>query len=109
MDTLLEPVLERIDTMSHSPQWQVIDHVMGRLRQQSIAPVQSRSSWLELDGIAPELLGGQDAQAVVNQMRDEWDDRPLVVEDANFLQGLLDNPVVVENFAPLTREAIYER
>jgi hypothetical protein len=109
MDTPLEPVLERIDAMSHSQQWQVIDHVMGRLRQQSIAPTQPRSSWLELDGIAPELLDGQDAQAVVNQMRDEWDDRPLVVEDANFLQGLLDNPVVVENFAPLTREAIYER
>ncbi len=75
MDTPLEQVLERIDAMSHSQQWQVIDHVMGRLRQQSIAPTQTRSSWLELEGIAPELLGGQDAQAIVTQLRDEWDDR----------------------------------
>ncbi len=75
MDTPLEQVLERIDAMSHTQQWQVIDHVMGRLRQQMAAPGQARSSWLELEGIAPELLGEQDAQAVVNQMRDEWDDR----------------------------------
>jgi hypothetical protein len=75
MDTPLEQVFERIDAMSHSQQWQVIDHVMGRLRQQSIVPVQPRSSWLELEGIAPELLGGHDAQAVVKQLRDEWDDR----------------------------------
>jgi hypothetical protein len=109
MDTPLEQVLERIDAMSHSQQWQVIDHVMGRLRQQSIAPVQSRSSWLELDGIAPELLGGQDAQAVVNQMRDEWDDRESVSRDDNFLQEMLDNPVVVENFAPLSQDEIYGR
>jgi hypothetical protein len=109
MDTPLEQVLERIDAMSHSQQWQVIDHVMGRLRQQSIAPVQSRSSWLELDGIAPELLGGQDAQTVVNQMRDEWDDRESVSRDANFLQEMLDNSVVVENFAPLAQDEIYRR
>jgi hypothetical protein len=36
-------------------------------------------------------------------------DAESVLEDANFLQGLLDNPVVVENFVPLTREAIYDR
>jgi hypothetical protein len=60
----------------------------------------------EIDGIAPELLGGKDAQAVANQMRD---DRASMLGDTDFLQGLLDNPVTVEDFAPMTREQIYER
>jgi hypothetical protein len=30
-------------------------------------------------------------------------------DDANFLKGLLENPIVVENFVPLTRDEIYER
>jgi hypothetical protein len=29
--------------------------------------------------------------------------------DVNFLQALLDHPVAVENFVPLTREQIYDR
>jgi hypothetical protein len=60
----------------------------------------------EIDGIAPELLGGKDAQAVANQMRD---DRASMLGDTNCLQGLLDNPMVVEDFVPLTREQIYDR
>jgi hypothetical protein len=30
-------------------------------------------------------------------------------DDANFLKGLLENPIVVENFVPLTRDEMYER
>jgi hypothetical protein len=29
--------------------------------------------------------------------------------EANFLQALLENPVTVENFVPLTRDQIYDR
>lgn len=36
-------------------------------------------------------------------------DMESVLGDANCLQGLLDNPVTVEDFAPMTREQIYDR
>jgi hypothetical protein len=36
-------------------------------------------------------------------------DMESMLGDTDFLQGLLDNPVTVEDFAPMTREQIYDR
>ena len=70
----LSQVLETIDRLTLTERWQVVDHVMGTLREETIALPKSHRSWLELEGIA-ERVTGEDAQDVVNQLRDEWDDR----------------------------------
>jgi hypothetical protein len=37
-------------------------------------PAAARPSWMEIEGIAPDLLGGEDAQAWVSRTRREADE-----------------------------------
>ena len=47
-----------------------------------IAGTKPRHSLLELDGIGQGVWEGIDAQEYVNQMRDEWDERPASMREA---------------------------
>ncbi len=75
MSPLLQQVLQEIEQLTPEEQLEVISHAAEQLKRRTALQTQSKRSWRELRGIAPNLLGGQDAQEWVNQLRREWDDR----------------------------------
>ena len=44
---------------------------MSQLQQRAIVTAKPRKSWQEVEGVAPNLLGGVDAQEYVNSLRDK--------------------------------------
>lgn len=79
MSPLLQQVLQEIEQLTPSEQLEVISHATEQLKRQTATPNQPKRSWRSLRGIAPNLLGGQDAQEWVNQLRGEWDERERVI------------------------------
>ena len=77
MSPHLEAVLQSITQLSSREMLEVISYITEQLKQQAEPEVQVRRSWRELRGVAPNILGGQDAQDWVNQQRDEWEDRQI--------------------------------
>lgn len=77
MSPHLEAVLQSITQLSSREKLEVISYITEQLKQQAEPEVQVRRSWRELRGVAPNILGGQDAQDWVNQQRDEWEDRQI--------------------------------
>ena len=77
MSPHLEAVLQSITQLSSREKLEVISYITEQLKQPAEPEVQVRRSWRELRGVAPNILGGQDAQDWVNQQRDEWEDRQI--------------------------------
>ena len=77
MSPHLEAVLQSITQLSSREKLEVISYITEQLKQQAEPEVQVRRSWRELRGVAPNILGGQDAQDWVNEQRDEWEDRQI--------------------------------
>jgi hypothetical protein len=73
MSPLLQQILHNLEQLTLPEQMQVIEHI--HYLQNRSAVSQPNRSWRDLEGIAPNLLGGEDAQAWVNRSRDEWDER----------------------------------
>lgn len=48
---------------------------MSQIQNRAVITSKPRRSWQDLEGVAPNLLSGEDAQAWANRQRDEWDDR----------------------------------
>jgi spore cortex formation protein SpoVR/YcgB (stage V sporulation) len=71
MSFSIERVLNEIDQLSLVEQMQVLEHLVD-----SVTVTQKpKYKVTEFYGIAPNLLGGEDAQVWVNQVRDEWEER----------------------------------
>lgn len=70
MSPLLQQVLSEIAQLAPEERLQLIAHIQHMENQ-----TQPKKSWQDLEGIAPNLLKGQDAQDWVNQIREEWNDR----------------------------------
>ncbi|HEY9619823.1 MAG TPA: hypothetical protein V6C78_05610 [Crinalium sp.] len=75
MSSLLQQILNQVDQLTPEEQMQVIGHLMTQIQTRAVVTSKPSRSWQDLEGIAPNLLGGEDAQAWVNRQRDEWDDR----------------------------------
>ncbi|KAM3111728.1 hypothetical protein [Phormidesmis sp. 146-33] len=75
MSLSLQEVLQEIEQLTPEEQLEVISHAAEQLKRRAVAQTYSKRSWQELRGAAPNVLGGQDAQAWVNQLRREWDER----------------------------------
>lgn len=75
MSPLLQQILQEIEQLTPEEQLEVISHATEQLKRRTAPQTQPKRSWRELRGIAPNLLGGQDAQEWVKQLRSEWDDR----------------------------------
>ena len=75
MSALLQQVLKEINQLTPEEQWQVMGHLMNQLQHRAVVSAKLTKSWQEVEGVAPNLLGGVDAQDFVNSLRDEWDER----------------------------------
>ena len=71
----LQKVLSELDRLTPEEQWQVMGHLMSQLQQRAVMTTKPERVWQELEGVAPDLLAGVDAQDFVNSLRDEWDER----------------------------------
>lgn len=81
MSPLLQKVLQEIEQLTTEEQFEVISHVTEQLKRRTATRNQSKRSWRELRGIAPNILDGQDAQEWVNQLRSEWTEREKRIFD----------------------------
>ncbi len=71
----LQQVLSELDRLTPEEQWQVIGHLMNQLQHRAVMTAKPERVWQELEGVAPNLMAGVDAQNFVNSLRDEWDER----------------------------------
>jgi hypothetical protein len=74
MNPQLQQVLSEIAQLAPEERSQLIAY-LHRMQPLSETEPHPRKSWQDLEGIAPNLLNRADAQAWVNQIRDEWGDR----------------------------------
>jgi len=77
MSPLLQEILKQAEQLTSEERLELVQKVLAGLDQlesiDQIKPAKHRVS--EFCGIAPHLLGGQDAQEWVNELRDEWSER----------------------------------
>lgn len=77
MSPRLQQVLDEIAQLTPEERSQLIEQV----QQMQTPEMQPKKSWQDLEGIAPNLLNGEDAQTWVNQLRDEWDERDRQIQN----------------------------
>jgi hypothetical protein len=75
MSSHLREILYELEQLTTDEQLQVMEHLANRLRNRVVMTEKPKRSWQELEGVAPNLMKGADAQVFVNQLRDEWDER----------------------------------
>jgi hypothetical protein len=75
MSPSLQQLINELEQLAPEEQWQVIGHLMSQLQHRAVVTAKPRKSWQEVEGVAPNLLGGVDAQEYVNSLRNEWDER----------------------------------
>jgi hypothetical protein len=80
MSPLLEQILQEIEQLSPDEQKQLSERLAERVKSSEVVN-QPKRSWQELRGIAPNILGGRDAQEWVNELRNEWEERELKLRE----------------------------
>ncbi len=75
MSLLLEQVLSDVDRLAPAERQQLIDHLTAQVNTPIETPPKAKRKLSDFYGVAPNLLGGVDAQEWVNQSRQEWSDR----------------------------------
>ena len=75
MSSLLKKILQDIEQLDPAEQLEVATRVMHQIKHHLAGTTQPRRSWTELEGVAPNLLKGQDATDYVRGLWDEWDER----------------------------------
>ncbi len=75
MSSILQEILIRVDQLTPVEQMQLIGHLMTQIQNRAVITEKPKLSWQDLEGAAPNLLSGEDAQEWVNRHRDEWDER----------------------------------
>ncbi len=75
MSSLLQQILSQVGQLAPAEQMQLVGHLMTQLQNRAAIAEKPRRSWQDLEGAAPNLLGGEDAQEWVDRQRDEWDER----------------------------------
>jgi hypothetical protein len=75
MNSVLQQILNELAQLTPEEQWQVMGYLMNQLQHRAVVTAKPTKSWQEIEGVAPNLLGGVDAQDYVNSLRDEWDER----------------------------------
>jgi hypothetical protein len=77
MSPLLEQVLQNLEQLTPEEQLEVMNQAKQHLQRRETKNQKRKLS--EFRGIAPNLLEGQDAQAWVNELRSEWDERERII------------------------------
>lgn len=71
----LEAVLREAESLSREEQTELIKRLLDRVLPSSHAQPKKAHSLRELRGLGKEIWDGIDAQAYIDQQRDEWDSR----------------------------------
>ncbi len=71
----LQQVLREAETLSREEQTQLIKLLLERILPSPDAQSKKAHSLRELRGLGKEIWEGVDAQAYINEQRDEWDKR----------------------------------
>jgi hypothetical protein len=66
----LNDILQTVPRLTHTELLELIAYLTQQAQQTGDS--EKPYYWREIAGIAPGLLGGQDAQEWVNQVRQEW-------------------------------------
>ena len=69
----LEAVLREVESLSREEQTELIKRLLDRALPSSQAQPKKTHSLRELRGLGKEIWDGIDAQAYIDQQRDEWD------------------------------------
>ena len=69
----LEEIMRQVDRLSPDESRQLLEYLTQKTDQSGLV-VRAGRSWLELEGIAPGLMGGEDAQEWVSRTRRESDE-----------------------------------
>lgn len=73
----IEAMIDEIRILSVEERKRLISLIVDTLADEgNVSPIMPKHSLEELRGLGKEIWTGIDAQAYVNQMRDEWDSRP---------------------------------
>ena len=78
----LQRILQTVPQLSQAEMLELIAYLAQKAQQ--TATSQPTYYWQDIAGIAPNLLEGQDAQAWVNQVRQEWH-RAIIEYEAQHL------------------------
>lgn len=71
----LNEILQTVPRLSHDEMLELIAYLAQQVRQKEEA--QEIYYWRDIAGIDPDLMGGQNAQEWINQVRQEWEcDQP---------------------------------
>jgi len=65
-----------IRALSASEQLRLVELIAGKLAAEAMREGQRQRSLLELEGLGADLWQGIDAQHYVDELRQEWDQRP---------------------------------
>ncbi len=76
MTSTVEDLIEQIRELPVWERRRLIGAILDTLRDESAEPNLRNHSITELRGLGKELWEGVDAQAYINQIRGEWDERP---------------------------------
>jgi len=80
MSPLLEQILQEIEQLNPDEQKQLLERLAERVNASEKGDPPKRS-WQDLRGITPNVLKGKDAQEWVNELRNEWEDREMQVQE----------------------------
>jgi hypothetical protein len=72
MSPLVQQISHQIDRLSLAEQIEILKHTAERIEHSVAAPKYKAT---EFFGKSPHLTNGTDAQAWVDRLRDEWEDR----------------------------------
>ena len=67
----LNEILQTVPRLSHTELLELIAYLTQQAQERAIS--QETYYWRDIAGIAPNLLGGQDAQEWVSKVRREWE------------------------------------
>ncbi len=74
--TSVQEMIQEARALSVDERKELVKALVDMLAESSQAAPRRKRSLLEFRGVGAHLYDGTDAQAYVNQLRSEWDDRP---------------------------------
>ena len=75
MSLLFKQVLSDVDRLAPAERQQLMEHLVAQTNTPIETLSKTKRKLSDFYGVAPNLLGGVDAQEWVNQSRQEWSDR----------------------------------
>jgi hypothetical protein len=73
---MLQDILEEARNLSLAERRELIKRLVDTLTVENTEPALKLHSIMELRGLGKEIWQGVDVQQYLDQMRDEWDQRP---------------------------------